>query len=137
MKYMNINELTEKVIKAAYVVHNKLVAGFLENLYEKTLFIELKKMNIDAECQYSMPVYYDDVQIGSYFADLFVEEQLIVALKAVENLTVGHEKQLVNYLAATGIDNGLLINFGSSVVVKRKFRKYVQKDSQNTEDFQN
>jgi GxxExxY protein len=119
------DELIRKVIGAVYQVHNTLGAGFLEKIYERALCIELKKQNIKVESQYPVDVYYDNEKIGEYYADLFVEDCLILELKAVENMGVAHEKQLVNYLAATGIDNGLLINFGSSSVqVKRKYRVY-------------
>ena len=121
---MDINDLIKLVIKSAYKVHNTLGAGFLEKVYEKALFIELKKCDLVVETQYSVPVYYENTQVGDYYADLFVENCLIIELKAVENLTIAHEKQLVNYLAVTGIDDGLLLNFGSSVIVKRKYRKY-------------
>jgi GxxExxY protein len=119
-----MDELIKKVIGAAYKVYNTLGAGFLEKIYEKALLIELDKIGIKAERQFSIPVYYDNTKIGDYCADLFVDDCLIVELKAVENITVAHEKQLINYLAATQIDDGLLINFGSSVQVKRKFRIY-------------
>jgi GxxExxY protein len=120
----NINDLIKTVISAAYQVHNVLGSGFLEKIYEKSLAIELKKRGIAVETQMKIPVYYDDIQVGDYYADLFVDNQLIVELKAVETINVSHEKQLVNYLSGTKIDNGLLINFGSSVVVKRKYRLY-------------
>jgi len=121
---MDINDLIKLVIKSAYKVHNTLGAGFLEKVYEKALFIELKKCDLAVETQYPVPVFYENTQVGDYYADLFVENCLIIELKALENMTVAHERQLVNYLAATGIDDGLLINFGSSVVVKRKYRVY-------------
>ena len=120
----NIDELIKNVISAAYKVHNTLGAGFLEKIYEKSMLIELRKRGISTESQYPISVYYEDELVGDYFADLFVENCLIIELKAVENITVSHEKQLVNYLTATDIDDGLLINFGSSVNIKRKFRKY-------------
>ena len=119
-----MDDLIKLVIKAAYKVHNTLGAGFLEKVYEKALLIELDKCNLEVENQYAIPVFYENTQVGDYYADLFVENCLIVELKAVENLTVSHEKQLINYLAATGIDDGLLLNFGSSVIVKRKYRQY-------------
>jgi len=130
---MNIDDLIKLVMKAAYKVHNTLGAGFLEKVYEKALLIELKKYDLDVETQFPIPVFYEDVQVGDYYADLFIENCLIVELKTVEVLTVSHEKQLVNYLAATGIDDGLLLNFGSSVIVKRKYRLY--KKSQNSQNY--
>ena len=133
---MNIDDLIKLVIKAAYNVHNTLGAGFLEKVYERAMLIELKKYNLDVATQYAIPVYYENTQVGDYYADLFVENRLIVELKAVENLSIAHEKQLINYLAATGIDDGLLLNFGSSVVVKRKYRLYT-KNHRITEFLQN
>ncbi|GHV43638.1 hypothetical protein FACS1894180_3310 [Bacteroidia bacterium] len=122
MKY--IDELIQVVIKAAYKVHNTLGAGFWEKIYEQALLIELRNSGVEVEAQYPVNVFYEGEKLGEYFADLFVDDCLIVEIKAVENLTVGHEKQLVNYLAATKIDDGVLINFGSSVQIKRKFRVY-------------
>ena len=122
-----MDELIKSVIGAAFRVHNVLGAGFLENVYEKALFIELTKNDIKVKRQIPIPVFYEDVIIGDYYADLLVEDDLIVELKAVENLTTAHERQLLNYLAGTKIDDGLLINFGSSVNVKRKYRTYKPK----------
>lgn len=121
----NIDSIIQKIIAAAYAVQNQLGAGFLEKVYEKALTIELKKLGVDFQTQYPIDVFYDDVKIGDFYADLFINDRLIVELKAVELITVAHEKQLINYLAATGIDDGFLINFGSgSVQIKRKFRIY-------------
>jgi GxxExxY protein len=120
----SIDELIRVVIGAAYRVHNTLGSGFLEKIYEKSLAIELRKQGIVVDRQMQIPVFYDEIQVGDYYADLFIDNRLIVELKAVETLHVSHEKQLVNYLAGTRIDNGLLINFGNSVIVKRKYRIY-------------
>ena len=121
---MNINSLTEKVIGCAYKVHGELGAGFLEKVYENSLRIELADAGIAVKQQYPIPVHYQGQVVGDFFADLMVEERLIIELKAVKNLAKEHEVQLVNYLTATGIEDGLLINFSSSVEVKRKFRNY-------------
>jgi GxxExxY protein len=142
MQMKNIDELIKIVIGAAYRVHNTLGSGFLEKVYEKSLAIELRKQGIEVDTQMQIPVFYDEIQVGDYYADLFVDNQLIVELKAVETLNISHEKQLINYLAGTKIDNGLLINFGNSVVVKRKYRIYKKSDkSENPEtelqNFQN
>lgn len=125
---MKIDELTERVIACAFKVHNMLGAGFLEKVYEKAMMIELEMSGLVAMEQFPVPVYYHDIKIGDYFADIFVADCLIVEIKAVENMTVAHEKQLINYLAATNIENGLLINFGSSVQVKRKFKTFARKE---------
>jgi len=121
---MHINELTEKVIGCAYRVHGEMGAGFLEKVYENALRIDLAEAGLTVKQQHPIPVFYHGQVVGDFFADLMVEDRLIIELKAVQNLARDHEVQLVNYLAATGIDDGLLINFGSSVDVKRKFREY-------------
>jgi len=124
---MNINNLTHKVIGCAYKVHKVLGAGFLEKVYENSLLIELRKQGIDARQQVKLPVWYEEQRVGLYFPDLWIENQLIVELKAIVALAPEHEMKLIHYLAATGIDNGLLINFGDSVQIKRKFREYKPK----------
>jgi GxxExxY protein len=121
---MHIDELTSQIIKAAYTVHNSLGAGFLEQVYHKAMQIELRTMGLSAESQHPINVYYKDHLVGEYYADLFVEQQVIVELKAVAILHPTHEVQLVNYLQGTGIAVGLLINFATSVEVKRKYRVY-------------
>ena len=120
---MNINDLTYEVIGSAYKVHNVLGPGFLEKVYENALILELKKLNIHARQQMKLPVLYEGQRVGLYFPDLWIENQLIIEIKASLNLAVEHEMQLVHYLTATGIDDGLLINFGASVQIRRKYRK--------------
>jgi GxxExxY protein len=117
---MKYSELTEKIIKAAYTVHNALGFGFLEKVYQNALAIELKKMGLDIGTESPISVYYEDKIVGQYVADIIVAKKVILELKAVKNLSEAHEVQLVNYLKATGIEVGLLINFGHSVDVKRK-----------------
>ena len=124
---MNINNLTYKVIGSAYKVHNILGPGFLEKVYENALIIELRKLGIYARQQVKLPVLYEGQQVGLYFPDLWIENQLIIELKAILTLAPEHEIKLIHYLAATGIENGLLINFGDRVQVKRKFREYKSK----------
>jgi GxxExxY protein len=124
---MNINDLTYKVIGSAYKVHNVLGPGFLEKVYENALTLELKRLGIHARQQVKLPVFYEDQQVGLYFPDLWIEELLIIEIKAILTLAPEHEMKLIHYLAATGIDNGLLINFGDTVQIKRKFREYKQK----------
>jgi GxxExxY protein len=121
---MNINELTYQVIGSAYKVHNVLGPGFLEKVYENALIIELRKLGIHARQQVKLPVLYEGQQVGLYFPDLWIENQLIIELKAILTLAPEHEIKLIHYLAATGIENGLLINFGNTVQIKRKFREY-------------
>jgi len=121
---MEINDLTHKVIGCAFKVHNALGAGFLEKVYENALKLELTKLDIKARQQVKLPVWYEGHQIGIYFPDLWIEDQLIIEIKATVALAPQHEMQLIHYLTATGIDNGLLINFGETVQIKRKFREY-------------
>jgi GxxExxY protein len=121
---MDINDLTHKVIGCAFKVHNVLGSGFLEKVYENALKIELDKAGIDARQQDRLPVMYKGQTVGVFYPDLWIDKQLIVEIKAVQQLIIEYEIKLVHYLAATGIDNGLLINFSSTVQVKRKFREY-------------
>ena len=126
---MTDDGLTEKIIGCAFTVHNKLGSGFLEKVYENALRIELLKAGLAVKQQEPISVIYDGQVVGEYYADLWVEERVVVELKAALALVKEHEVQLVNYLTATGIDHGLLLNFGSSVQVKRKFREYKVKGS--------
>jgi GxxExxY protein len=118
------DELTHKIIGCAYKVHNALGHGFLEKVYENALRIELVKNGLQVSQQEPICVRYEGQIVGKFYADLWVEDRVVLELKANQTITKECEVQLVNYLSATGIDIGLLINFGSSVQVKRKFREY-------------
>lgn len=121
---MEYEELTHKIIGAAYKVFNTLGFGFLETVYQKSMFIELSRSGLKVETEKLLKIYYDDEVVGEFSADLFVEEMVVVELKSVENMVKAHEVQLVNYLNGLKKDIGLLINFGpSGVEVKRKYRK--------------
>ncbi len=113
-------ELTYKIIGAAYEVYNALGSGFLEKVYENAMLIELESVGLKVQQQAPIKVTYNGKTIGEYFADLLVEEKVIVELKSVTELTSIHEVQLVNYLRATGMRVGLLTNFGDKIKVKRK-----------------
>jgi GxxExxY protein len=113
-------ELTEKIIKIFYKIYNRLGYGFLEKVYENAMMIELKKEDIPALAQAPIKVIYDDEVIGEYYADILVENKIIVELKAAKNLSADNEAQLLNYLKATGIEVGLLLNFGVRPELKRK-----------------
>jgi GxxExxY protein len=126
---MEINELTRLIIGCAYKVHNCLGFGLLEACYENALRIELHKLGIEALQQQELDVWYDNQIIGHYKPDLWLPEKLIIEVKSVQNLVKEHEVKLIHYLTATRIDDGLLINFGESVQVKRKFRQYKAKGS--------
>lgn len=122
------DELTETIIGCAFKVHNTLGPGFLEKVYENALAIELRNAGLLVEQQVPIKVYYNQYVVGEYFADLLVQGCVIVELKAIQSLTKEHEVQLVNYLVATKIEIGLLINFGSSVQAKRKHRIIKRRD---------
>ena len=124
------SEVTEKIIKAFYKVYNTLGYGFLEKVYTNALFIELEAMGLIVEKQEQIKVYYEDKEVGEYFADLVVDECVIVELKAAESLCEEHTFQLINYLKATEMEVGLLLNFGKKPECKRKVfsnRKYLIK----------
>jgi GxxExxY protein len=117
------DKLTKTIIACAFKVHNTLGGGFLESVYQKALSIELKKSGLIAVNEQPITVYYEGQLVGSYFADIVVENSVILELKSLESLAKIHEVQLVNYLKATGFDLGLLINFGPmNVTIKRKIR---------------
>ena len=120
---MEHRELTEKIIGCAFKVFNKMGFGYLESVYEKCMMIELRKAGLRAENQKPITVFYDEEMVGDFVADIFVEDEIIVELKSVLNVSKKHEAQLVNYLVSTKKDVGLLINFAEEEVqVKRKIR---------------
>jgi len=124
---MTDDDLTHIIIGCAYKVHNILGPGFLETIYENALRIELEKLGLTVKQQEPIRVIYDGQIVGEYYADLWINERIVVELKAALALAREHEVRLVNYLTATGVNDGLLINFGPSVQVKRKFREYKPK----------
>ena len=113
-------ELTEKIIKIFYEVYNALGYGFLEKVYENAMMIEFKKERVPAVSQYAIEVYYEGEIIGEYFADILIDNKVIVEIKAARHLVEENEAQLLNYLKATDIEVGLLLNFGTKPEVKRK-----------------
>ncbi len=113
-------ELTEKIIKIFYRVYNKLGYGFLEKVYENGMMIEFKKEGLPAVAQFPIKVQYEDEIIGEYFADILVDNKVIVEIKASRILAPENEAQLLNYLKATDIEVGLLLNFGPKPEIKRK-----------------
>jgi GxxExxY protein len=113
-------EITDAIINSFYTVYNSLGHGFLEKVYENAMVHELIKRGLNVATQVPIKVYYDGQLVGEYFADLLVEKQVIIELKASENLCLEHEAQLLNYLKSTHIEIGLLLNFGSEPKFKRK-----------------
>lgn len=122
---MDVEMLIKTVMGCAINIRKHLGSGYLESVYKNAMLIELKKNGLDYEVEKLINVYYENILVGEFKADIVVEGVLILELKAVQSLHTAHEVQLVNYLTATGIDNGLLINFGSEELqFKRKYRLY-------------
>jgi GxxExxY protein len=112
-------ELTEKVIGVFYDVYNELGFGFLESVYQSAMVMALKSVGLKAEGRVKLPVHFRGVIVGEFVADVFVDDKLILELKAVEDLATAHEAQLLNYLKATPVELGLLLNFGPKPKIKR------------------
>ncbi len=117
---LHFEETTEKIIKAFYKVYNTLGYGFLEKVYENALFIELMSKGQKVLRNQRILVRYEGYEVGEYFPDLVVDDLVIVELKAIENLGEVQERQLLNYLKATDIEIGLLLNFGKKPEFRRK-----------------
>jgi len=124
---MKQEKLTEEVIGACFEVANELGSGFLESVYEKALLIALRKKNINVVTQAPVTVTFRGQQVGSFFADLLVEDEVIVELKAVKALVPEHLAQVINYLKATGLETALLVNFGSRKVEYRRLHNKTDK----------
>ena len=117
---MDINDITYAINGAVFEVNRELGPGFLEKVYENALMVELNKRGLKAESQVLIQVKYKGQIVGEYFADILVEDQVVIELKTVDQLQGIHEAQLLNYLKATGMKVGLLINFkGSKAEIKR------------------
>jgi len=113
-------DLTHRIIEIFYKVYNTLGYGFLEKVYENALVIECRKSGLDAKPQAPIQVHYDQQIVGEYFIDTLVENCVIVEIKAAKTLSKEHEAQLLNYLKASEIEVGLLLNFGPKPQIKRK-----------------
>ena len=121
-------ELTNSIIKCYYKVYNALGYGFLEKVYENALKKELIKAGHVVEAQKQIKVYYDNAVVGDYFADLVVDNKVILELKATESLCEEHVAQMLNYLRATNIEVGLLLNFGKEAqFIRRAFENKYKK----------
>lgn len=122
---MDVEMLIKTLMACSANIRSKLGPGYLESVYKNAMLVELQKKGLAYEVERPINVYYDDVLVGEFKADIVVEGCLILELKSVNSLHMAHEIQLVNYLTATRIDNGLLINFGSEELqFKRKYRVY-------------
>ena len=116
------SDLTEKIRQAAFEVHQYFGSGFLEKVYENTLKYKLEQFGMHVYQQYSIPVFFNSIKVGEYFADLIVENKIIIELKAISNLDRIHMAQGKNYLKTTKIKLGLLINFG---IPKLQFKRVI------------
>lgn len=118
-------ELTGSILKLFYEVYNEIGYGFLEKVYQNALYNELKNNGFKVESQKQIKVYYKNIEVGEYYADLIVNDKVILELKATEAITEAHEFQLLNYLKSTNIEVGLLLNFGKKPEFCRKiFQNY-------------
>jgi GxxExxY protein len=111
---MLFDELTSKILEACFEVSRELGAGFLESVYEKALLVALKQKGLSAVCQVPLKVKFRGVIVGEFYADILIEGKVLVELKAVSRILSAHKAQVINYLKATGIEIGLLVNFGNA-----------------------
>ena len=119
------DQLISEVIECAKRIRRQLGPGFLEKVYKNAMVVELRKLKLNFETEKLIQVLYNGIVVGEYRTDIIVEGRLILELKATQDLSIANEVQLVNYLTSTGIDDGLLINFGSDKLqFKRKYRLY-------------
>jgi GxxExxY protein len=113
-------ELSEIIIKTFYEVYNELGYGFLERVYQNSLYLELKSKGLKVEAQKKIEVYYKGIEVGQYYADLIVEDLIILELKAADSIVKEFENQILNYLKGTNCEVGLLLNFGRKPEFRRK-----------------
>ena len=126
---MEHKELTRVIIGCAISVHRALGPGFLESVYQNALAYELSKAGLEVHCEKRIQVLYEGVVVGDFFADMLIQGCVLIENKAVQSLNKMHEVQLVNYLVATQIETGLLLNFGAQrLQLKRKSRVYRPRD---------
>ena len=113
-------DITDNIIKSFYCVYNELGFGFLEKVYENSLFLEFLERGLYCEKQKRIKVFFKGQKVGEYYADLIINNLVIIEIKAAESFAREHELQLVNYLKATDIEVGMLLNFGKKPEFKRK-----------------
>lgn len=121
------HELTNAIIKTFYEVYNELGYGFLEKVYQNAMYLELKNKGFQVEAQKKIKVYYKGIEVGEYYADLIVENLVILELKAVDYIVKDFENQILNYLRSTECEVGLLLNFGKKPEFKRKIFENLRK----------
>ena len=122
---MDVEQIITILLECSKNIRRQLGPGYLERVYKNAMIVELRKQQLKFEIERPIVVYYDNIIVGDFKADIVVEGKVILELKAVSAISVAHEIQLVNYLTATGIEDGLLINFGAETLqYKRKFKTY-------------
>ena len=122
-------EITDRILKCFYEVYNELGDGFLESVYENAISIALKNEGLLFERQRGIPVYFRGIVVGNFTADIIVENKIVLELKAIQRLDKVHEAQLINYLKATRIEIGFLLNFG----VKPEFKRIIFNDKRKSQ----
>ena len=120
---LKYEQITKSVIGCAFEVINELGAGFLKSVYEDALLLALRQKDLSAKSQYPVKVMFRGECVGDFYVDIFVEDKVIVELKAVKTILPEHQAQIINYLNATGIEVGLLINFGNSKLEYKRFTR--------------
>lgn len=124
-------EITDKILRASFEVVNELGAGFVESVYEKALMIVLRQLGLNAESQVSIDVMFRGEPIGEFYADILVNGKVIIELKAVKTLVPEHQAQVINYLKATGIEVGMLINFGNPKLEYKRLTRRIRYEKLN------
>jgi GxxExxY protein len=114
-------EISHKILQACFEVSNELGIGFLESVYEKALLIALRQKGLNADSQISLAVKFRGIVVGEFYVDILVEKKILLELKAASALSKEHQAQIINYLKATGIEVGMLINFGNPKLEYRRF----------------
>ena len=125
------NELTSLILKTYYEVYNELGYGFLEKVYQNALLIELKNKGLEVTPNKKIKVYYKGENVGDYYADIIVNDTVVLELKAVEYINDQFENQLLNYLKGTDCEVGLLLNFGKKPEFRRKIYENKRKNRKN------
>jgi GxxExxY protein len=136
-KGLKYEVLTGTILNCAFEVLNELGAGFLESVYEKAMLIALKQKRLEVQSQHPIGVCFRGQNVGEFYADLFVEQKVIVELKAVKTLAPEHQAQIVNYLNATGIEVGLLLNFGNPRLEYKRFTRSKEFGRRSAEEWDN
>lgn len=133
---MIYEDLTGKILQACFEVSNELGIGFIESVYEKSLLVALKEKDLKAENQVPINVKFRQIIVGEFYADILVEDKILIELKAVNSLINEHKVQVINYLKASGIEVGFLVNFGNPKLEYRRFNnQFIQQDKKKLRDF--